>query len=60
MKLILVDALFAVPKGDSVAFFAFAGQYSHQTEFMQPAKALEASSEILAWKPEGKGDKLRT
>src|ERR1019366_260119 len=60
MKLFLVDAISAVPKGDTVAFFGFAGQYSHQTEFIQPAKALEDISEVMNWKPEGKGDKHRT
>jgi hypothetical protein len=60
MKLFLVDAISAVPKDDTVAFFGFAGQYSHQTEFMQPAMALEDISEVLKWNPEGKGDKHRT
>jgi hypothetical protein len=60
MKLFLEDALSAMPKGDRVAFLGFAGQYSHQTEFMQPAKALEDISEVMTWKPEGKGNKHRT
>jgi hypothetical protein len=60
MRLFLVDTLSAVPKGDTVAFLDFAGQYSHQTEFMQPAKAIEDITEALTWKHEGKGNKHRT
>jgi hypothetical protein len=50
----------AIPDSDSVAFTAFAGRESERTEFMQPVLAKAWIAEILAWKPQGKGDSLRT
>ena len=59
-KLTLADALSAIPSADSVAYLAFSGKDSHQTEFMQPTEAMKKMPEILAWKPGGKDSKNRT
>jgi hypothetical protein len=59
-KLTLEDALSAVPSSDRVAFRAFAGKYSKQTEFMQPSAAPGRVPEILSWKPKGRGPKWKT
>ena len=57
MKLLLVDAITALPKGDAVAFLAFAGQHSYKTEFVPQANALGEVSKVLSWKPEGRGQR---
>jgi hypothetical protein len=46
------EALHAIPIGDSVAFLAFSGGQSTQTEFANPAMAHSELPAILAWRPE--------
>lgn len=56
----LEDAVSAVPSGDLIAFLAFTGKNSVQTEFVSPSTARQKIPQVFGWKPKGAGNHART
>jgi hypothetical protein len=60
VKQALSDALSEIPSGDKVAFRAFTGPSSTQTDFMNPTAARAKATEMLAWEPNARKEGRRT